>query len=229
MILLLYKYFVIFKTLYNVDLELIKTAWNSIIPPVTINEPTGRFFYDKWKLKPEFVGTAWQLIYDSLPEPKGEARIIRLVGGSGYIGHADIDDRYHLNLTGKKSFIIDLEKNIMHSLTADGHWYNMDAGIIHTAVNFGNFVRDQLVIRQLLKENHLVSPINIKIISTLDDLDEARYIMDNAISPWLNRANKNGLITNFNHDGKSFTLSIEKDQLSTLQELCTDNFAIVYQ
>jgi hypothetical protein len=81
---------------------------------ITINQPTGDFFYDDWELKSEYKDTAIEHIYSSLPKRKGEARIISLSGGEAYSSHADIDDRYHLNLSGDRSFLIDLDNRTMH-------------------------------------------------------------------------------------------------------------------
>ena len=76
---------------------------------LTINEPTGSFFYDKWKIKNEYQDTVWDKILRTLPDSIGEARIIVLQPGTCYQSHADIDDRYHLNIQAEQSYIINLE------------------------------------------------------------------------------------------------------------------------
>ena len=91
----------------------------------TINQSTGDFFYDPWILKDEYKGTVWETLYNSLPGAKGEARIIILDPGQAYTIHADIDDRYHLNILGDESFLIDLMREQMHRLNQDGVWYDM--------------------------------------------------------------------------------------------------------
>ena len=101
------------KTNYSINPELLQNIIAYIDTESdrsAINQPTGNFFYDPWEIKPEFRDTIWETIYDSLPKAKGEARIIRLTSGEGYVAHADIDDRFHLNLIGNNAFLIDLEK-----------------------------------------------------------------------------------------------------------------------
>ena len=118
------------ETSYTVDPSLFQEACYSLPKhgmKTAINEPTGNFFYDPWILKTEYKGTVWETLYNSLPVTKGEARIIILDPNQCYQIHADIDDRYHLNILGEKCYLIDLDDNIMHFLKTDGIWYNMDA------------------------------------------------------------------------------------------------------
>jgi hypothetical protein len=177
---------------------------------IVLNEPTGNFFYDSWKIKSEFKNTFWEEVLNFLPKNIGEARIMLLKSGSCYYKHADIDDRYHLNLSGDSSFLVDLEKNIMHDLTHDGYWYNMDAGILHSAISFGEQDRIQIVVRQLLTRNHLTNPK--KVIIKLNGVF-SRYRFDNLISPWLNRANKKYLITDFQYNEKESYVSFLTEEV----------------
>ena len=120
---------------------------------IYLNAPTGDFFYDPWKIKDEYKNTYWDDVLQTLDFEIGEARIIKLSVGECYLQHADIDDRYHLNITGDNSILINLENYEIFKIFKDGIWYEMDAGIIHSAVNFGQEDRYQLVVRKLLKKN----------------------------------------------------------------------------
>ena len=69
------------KLPYNVPLELLADANHAALTTefrVPINEPTGNFFYDPWKIKKEYEGTVWADILATLPISVGEARIIVL-------------------------------------------------------------------------------------------------------------------------------------------------------
>lgn len=194
----------IFNTPYTVDLADITEALNHIPTDdrTTINKPTGTYFYDEWELKDEFKGTIWEKIYDSLPTKKGEARLITLDRGVNYYSHADIDDRWHLNIRGEKSYLIDLDNDVMHPIDPDGKWYSMDAGRIHVGANFGSIPRTQLVVRQLLTHNNLYERSHVKITIPMERVDsDARYRFDHKLSPWLNIANKMAMIDNFNFNG----------------------------
>lgn len=192
-----------------------------------INEPTGNFFYDPWVLKNEYKGTVWETLYNSLPVTKGEARIIILDPGQSYTAHSDIDDRYHLNILGDESFIIDLMREQMHKLNQDGIWYDMDAGFLHTAANFGRRSRIQLVIRKLLKKNKLINPIKVALTTTMANVDHARYLFDNTVSIWLNEANKLGYITNFSYSSPFVKFDIEQDKLDSLKHILPTEFKLV--
>ena len=85
-----------------------------------ISNPTGKFFYDPWQLKSEYLGTPWETILNSLPGDKGQARVIILESPSCYTAHSDIDDRYHLNLFGDEAYLIDLEEQKMYKTIKDG-------------------------------------------------------------------------------------------------------------
>jgi hypothetical protein len=193
----------------------------------TINQPTGNFFYDPWILKDEYKGTVWETLYNSLPVTKGEARIIILDPNQCYQIHADIDDRYHLNILGEKCYLIDLVTEIMYPLSQDGIWYTMDASCLHTATNFGRRARVQLVVRQLLKKNKLVDPVEVSLSTTLANSDDARFLFDNTLSPWLNEANKLGFINKFDHSPISINFTIEKDKLDLLKRILPEEFKLI--
>jgi len=172
---------------------------------LTINQPTGNFFYDPWEIKDEFKGTVWEEILNSLPYDKGEARIIKLNSGTCYTSHADIDDRWHLSLSGNRCYMIDLDKDVMHPISADGVWYDMNAGKHHSAATFGELDRYQLVIRHLLVNGNLENPAHVKITPTSQY--KARYNFDDRFSPWLNRANKKNILSNFKIENLDLTIA----------------------
>ena len=217
------------KLEHNFPKELLQEALYAVFHPgfeEVLNEPTGAFFYDAWKLKDKYNSTIWQQVLDSLPYTIGEAKIRRLDAGQAYICHADIDDRYHLNISGEHSYLVDLDRETMHPTIADGIWYSMDAGWKHSAVNFGNRVRFQLVVRQLLKHNTLHEPVTVTIVPAIEDHNEARYIFDSVISPWLNLANKNKWIDNFSYD-KIIKFDIEQKYVSEFKDILPSEFKIL--
>ena len=220
------------KTNYSINPELLQNIIAHIDTSssrLTINQPTGNFFYDPWELKPEFVNTIWETIYNSLPEVKGEARIISLTSGEGYVCHADIDDRFHMNLIGNNAFLIDLEKEQLIKLNKDGYWYDMNAGIIHTAANFGNETRYQLVVRKLLIRNVIKRIVYVKLTPAIEDLDTARYVFDNNVSAWLNKAIKQGYVNNFEGNGTGISFEMEESYTDLLEAICKNIAKITYQ
>jgi hypothetical protein len=216
-------------TKFIVDTELFKDACNHLPKgemKTTINSPTGDFFYDPWEISDEYKGTIWETLYNSLPVSKGEARIIILDPGQCYQQHADIDDRYHLNILSDSCYLINLTQTQMHLLSQDGVWHDMDAGHLHTAANFGRRARIQLVVRKLLKKNRLKDPIAVSIATNLDNKNHARYLFDNTLSPWLNSANKSGIINNFSYSPISVTFNIEKDKLDYFKQILPEEFVL---
>jgi hypothetical protein len=222
------------ETAYTVSLDLIKEA-NLNFPAglledeveFTLNTPTKHFFYDAWAIKDEYKGTVWEKLYNSLPADKGEARVIRLNAGECYISHADIDDRYHLNLSGTNCFLIDLDTKNLHGLTTDGIWYDMNAGKIHTATNFGNRVRFQLVIRKLLHRGDFKDRVDVTIQpKTKSNKDDCRYLFDGIISPWLNDINKKGLLDNFMYKNGVVNFTIDHWYFHELQSILPNEFVI---
>lgn len=220
------------KLKYSVSLENINLALNQLPSDefrFTINRPTGNFFYDDWILKDEFVGTVWETIYDSLDAPRGEARIIKLSSKECYTSHSDIDDRYHLNLFSKKAFLIDLDNSIMHQLVTDGSWYEMSAGTRHSATNFGNRNRYQLVIRKLLNRSNLDNSCKISITAKTNvDPEDARFIFDDILSPWLNKADKNLKMNDFNYDQGTVTFELDAQLLEELKSILPLEFELTY-
>jgi len=174
---------------------------------LTINQPTGDFFYDPWVVAPEFVGTVWEDILSMIPSNVGEARLIRLKKKECYMAHADIDNRWHVPLIMGKSFLVDLDNNKMHKL-APGCLYYMDASKDHSAVNFGGEDRVQLVVRELLTHGEISHPLHVTIKPKVQ-LENIRYLFDNIYSPILNLLNIDGFMNNFKVEGDSVSFDLE--------------------
>jgi len=217
------------KTKYTVDRELLETAKSMFInDTVVLNEPTGNFFYDPWVIKDQYKDSIWNKFLSTLPMGKGEARLIVLKPGETYMAHADIDDRWHLNISGNYSFLIDIGNNKMYELKQDAIWYEMDAGKIHVASNFGEIYRVQLVVRKLLMRCKLSSKTLIKIIPAYEQKDY-RYKFDNLVSPWLNRLNKYGAIDNFKFDNLQVEFDLATSLIPMIKEIEKPEFQIVYE
>lgn len=193
---------------------------------LSINKPTGDFFYDSWVIKDEYRGTVWEELYNTLPENKGEARFIKLDPGTSYLAHSDMDNRWHLNIYAKESYLINLTDNLLYPIVTDQYWYYMDAGKYHTAANFGNTERLQFVVRELFKHRSLLSPTTVKI-KLKEFRHDYRYEFDRTISPWLNKVNTLGLIDNFKYVNEEVEFAIEKDLIAELKNITPDCFEIV--
>ncbi len=204
-----------FKKIQEKSLNDFSLIDNLVKFKTTINQPTGNFFYDPWVIKEEFKDTIYEEVLRSLDIEIGEARFIILKPGSCYHSHCDIDDRFHLNIQGQYSYLIDLDNQKMHLTQPDGIWYNMDAGLRHVAANFGSIDRIQLVVRQLLKRNYLTNPITVNLCPE-STLEKSRFVFDDTISPWLNRATKQGIISNFKTDLHQVWFDAEEEVVSNL-------------
>lgn len=188
--------------------------------------PSGDFFYDPWVLLEEYKNTIWESILNSLPIDTGQARIIVMESPSCYTQHADIDDRYHLNLSGDRDYLIDLDNQQMHKLVKDGVWYEMDAGRLHTAISVGEHTRMQLVVRKLLTRNVLNNLVSVKITASGTN---PRYSFDNTMSVWLNRASKNKTISNFKQSEASVYFDVERSSLEELKSIVPKEFKLNIQ
>jgi hypothetical protein len=202
------------------DFSILKTS---------LNEPTGNFFYDPWVIKNEFRGTIWDELLASLPYPTGEARIINMLHGTTYMAHADIDDRWHYNLQSQRGYLIDLCNNTMFPLEPDGFWYEMDAGKIHVAANFGSIERLQLVVRKLLTPTTQTDLVSITMSFANEEQFNKRYIFDNIISPWLNRANKECSIKDFSASSTIIKFKLDKAKLESFKGIITEDFIVTYE
>ena len=196
---------------------------------VTLNYPTGDFFYDRWEIKDEFKGTVWQEVLDTLPMSIGEARIITLDPEESYSAHADIDDRWHLNLTGEHAYLIDLDNRDMFECKRNNHWYIMDAGRIHSASNYGSIPRLQLVVREPLRTSRQPKNLIKVTIEPSGTAEHYRYVFDNIISPWLNVKNKNYQMANFSYLGPVVRFKLEAECKDELDALLTKDFIVTYE
>jgi len=212
----------LYKTGHYINLKNI--SFDQSEDKMVLNKTTGNFFYDPWVIKDEYKGTVWQEILESLPLPQGEARLIRMKPGTTYMAHSDIDDRWHLNLQGEESYLIDLDNLDMHKLEKDGYWYRMDAGKKHVASNFGSIDRVQLVVRQLLTETVETDLVTVTI-TPRNETHDYRFQFDKYVSPWLNRANKKGIMKDFAHNGSKVTFKIVFSELENLK--LTSDFEII--
>ena len=84
----------------------------------------------------------------------------------------------------------------------------MDAGIVHSAANFGGEDRVQLVVRKLLTNAVLHNPktVEIKCDTTIANW---RYTFDHIYSPILNKLNKASMLRDFKNLGDSVTFCTE--------------------
>jgi hypothetical protein len=163
-----------------------------------LNQPTGHWLYDPYIIADKWKGTLFEDLLNSIPVPIGEARLMKLTPGTCYASHADIDDRLHLNLVSNdQSYLIDLENHEMHQLYTDNKFYHMDAGRLHIAANFGSTDRIQLVIRVPLDRFNNDTFVKRKITFTNPTFN-LRYVLDNYISTFLNRAVKQKKVGFFN-------------------------------
>jgi hypothetical protein len=193
-----------------------------------LNEPLGDFFYDSWKIKDLYKDTIWQQVLDTLPMSIGQARIIKMEPGDSYMAHADIDNRWHLNLTGEQAYLIDLDNRVMHECVRDNHWAYMDASRIHAATNYGSVSRLQLVVREPLRRSRQpVDLISISMEAAYEQPD-FRYKFDKIFSPFLNRANQQYKLADFAHTAFSVNFKLERELLEEFKQLVNADFKITY-
>jgi len=162
-----------------------------------LNNPIGHWLYDPYTISNEWKDTAFHYFLDSIPYKIGEARLMKLEPGKCYMAHADVDNRYHLNLiSNDQCYLIDLNTSTMHPIITDGILYEMDGSVIHTAVNFGAHPRVQLVIRVPLSRYHNVTHIAKKITVNNPPFD-LRYKIDQTVSAIIGREIKQGNVSFF--------------------------------
>lgn len=214
---------------YFVNPELIQSA-KELLPnadfKTSLNQPTGRFFYDPWEIKPEYKDTVWEEILNTLPYNYGEARLIRLQPQQCYTSHSDIDDRFHLNITGKKSYLVDLDNDNMYETKLDFTWHEMNAGKRHSAVNFGNRDRCQLVVRKLLFDMECKDCKTVVITTNIENLDTARYEFDNLFSPVLNKLNKLRAISEFEYSREKVSFKIAPFYIDEIKKVKSNAFFV---
>jgi len=193
-----------------------------------LNEKTGDFYYDEWHIKDLYKDTLWEEILNTLPSTVGQARVIKLAPGESYMAHADIDNRWHLNLSGEQAYLIDLDHRVMHECTRDNYWAYMDASCIHAATNYGSVSRLQLVVRELLHRIQPVDLVSIAIEAAYDQHD-FRYKFDKIFSPFLNRANQKHKLADFAHTTFSLKFKLERELLEEFNKLTTKDFKVTYE
>ena len=196
-----------------------------VIGKNALNKPTGNFFYDPWVIREEYKGTAWEELLNTLPPDHGEARVISLEKGHCYLQHSDIDDRYHINLTGDCGYLVNIDSKELIKTELDYTWYEMDAGPIHSAVNFGRNDRVQVVVRKRLNSPQLGNPVQITITG---GSEMRRFNFDNAVSPWLNKINKLKKISNFDYNKERLKFSLEADAIEEFKKLIPEEFTVNY-
>ena len=181
----------------------------------SINESIGDLLYGPYRVKDEWKGTEFEKLLNEFPFPIGEARLMRLSPGEVYRSHADIDDRYHLNLlTNEHCYLIDLNNKEMHQLYRDNELYLMDGSYLHTAVNFGSSYRVQLVIRVPLEKYEPENSQRIDIFF-LNPPYNLRYVVDQEISPCLNKYVKTNKLGFFKEvTPLHYTMLINKEALT---------------
>lgn len=201
----------------------LKSADIDVAFKLPLNKPTGNFFYDDWTIKEEYKNTVWDKLLSTLPSNIGEARLIKLEPGQAYRSHADMDDRYHFNIQGERSFVLYTDANLIYPQVESDYWFDMNAGELHSAVNTGRIDRIQLVVRKLLNKNVLIAPVHITM--TLKKFNpDYRYVFDEFYSPWLNAANKNGIVNSFVYNNNYVSFNIEKSYLEEFKKIETSYF-----
>lgn len=197
----------------------------------TLNKPTGDFFYDPWEVLPEYKGTAIEDLLKQLPD-HGEARVIVMAPGKSYSVHADVDDRYHVTLDAEQSFLHDIENETMYSSKPDNTVYLMNAGMLHSASNYGYKNRYQLVIRKRLQSNHMMKDPRQVVMTSKDPVYNLRYLFDSSFSILLNRLAKEQSIDSFarinEHTIKFLCDGSKINELLKMQQICGFKIDIVY-
>lgn len=119
---------------------------------LAINYTDGKLLNGPYKTKPEFVGTPLGDCLEKIGN-LGEARLLKLECAESYTVHSDPDDRIHVAITtNPHAYLMDLDKEEMYHLPANGDVYSMDTGKLHVATNFGARPRIHLNIRVALPE-----------------------------------------------------------------------------
>lgn len=189
-----------------------------------INQPTGHLLYDPYEIKQEWVGTEFERLAEEMPVVVSEIRLMKLDPGAVYRSHADIDDRVHLNLqSNEQCYLIDLDNQNMYPIVADNELYIMDGSYLHTAVNFGSSPRIQLVMRIPLIKHNNPTFINatIKFVNPPHNL---RYIIDQYVSPWLNRYVKYKMLGYFeNTTPVEFKLKLDQTALDHILSILEEH------
>jgi hypothetical protein len=100
----------------------------------------------------------------------------------------------------------------------------MDAGRVHSAGNFGRLYRNQIVVRKLLENTSLDNAIKVKVISRGYAADDARFLFDQQVSPWINRAVKRHILQDFNVNNTDVTFKIKQENVEELKNILPIRF-----
>jgi len=196
-------------------------------PRISLNEPTGSFFGDPWRVKDQFRNTAIGNLLETL-HPIGEARLLRLESGETYTAHSDPDDRYHVALsTNEFCYLIDFNDQHMYHLPVDGQLWYMDTSKLHVAANFGGTARVHLNIRLLLpRYDETKKGLRISFEGGGVDWKQDSYL---DILPFLNKKIKSGDITGFDKVSATEMLVNVEDEtlfLPMAEKLKSKNFDV---
>jgi hypothetical protein len=113
----------------------------------------------------------------------------------------------------------------MYHIITDGKWHAINTGIKHSAVNFGSRSRTQLVVRKLLTIGNISSPANV-VITLKEIVEDRRFIFDDIISPWLNRINKQGALSNFKFQEFEVRFTTEQSLIPELKKITESHFNV---
>ena len=97
----------------------------------------------------EFRGTAIEALLGTLPFEPGRTRLMRMPKKSCLSIHWDTSLRYHYAVvTNPACYLVHLEGDVgrFYHVPADGHLYEMDGRVTHTAINASRHERIHLVI-----------------------------------------------------------------------------------
>jgi len=96
-----------------------------------------------------FRGTAIEALLNALPFRHGRARLLKMAPKSCLSIHWDSSRRWHYAITTNPAcYLVHLDGEVgrFHHIPADGHLYEMDARLTHTAINASKEARLHLVI-----------------------------------------------------------------------------------
>jgi hypothetical protein len=72
----------------------------------------------------------------------------------------------------------------------------------------------------------LRTPVTVKIVPDNSNIAH-RYVFDQSVSPWLNFANKKGLISEFSYQQHIVTVSVEEGEVANLKSILPNGFKLI--
>ena len=99
----------------------------------------------------------------------------------------------------------------------------MDAGRNHSAANFGQYPRYQLVVRCLLTRSHWVED-KVEIVAGGEN---PRFVFDKYISPLLNQINSRGAMNNFEITATGVKFLTNEFWINHLKDAIPDKFSLL--